>query len=326
MTTATRSDAAPAGPRTALSTMAGRARGHGPALVLGMIAALLAATSMPVVWGAGPDFGLILDIVPRPAEQPAVAVLCVLLASLPVAAVWRAPVLALATTIGGVVVLKAQALDSVPADLSPMLVVAGVSTLRPPRVSVPVVATAVLTASWLLSLAPPFDQPGLGADLLGAATLLLPGAVTGWVIRWFRQRNAHLESEVGRLRAAVDAADSPVKAADAPAESADAADGSARPRGGSAVLERGTAESPSARRPSSDDDPLRLLTPREREVLDLVGQGRSNAEIADTLGLSVETVKKHVGQVLAKLGVRDRTQAALVVRGIPPPSYPPPKG
>jgi DNA-binding NarL/FixJ family response regulator len=53
------------------------------------------------------------------------------------------------------------------------------------------------------------------------------------------------------------------------------------------------------------------LTPREREVLARIAEGRSNREIARLLRLSEKTVKAHVSSVLAKLGVQDRTQAAL---------------
>jgi RNA polymerase sigma factor (sigma-70 family) len=60
------------------------------------------------------------------------------------------------------------------------------------------------------------------------------------------------------------------------------------------------------------------LSPRELEVLRHVVEGRSNKEIAAELGLSEVTVKVHVGRVLQKLGVEDRTQAATtaIARGI----------
>jgi two-component system, NarL family, response regulator LiaR len=53
------------------------------------------------------------------------------------------------------------------------------------------------------------------------------------------------------------------------------------------------------------------LTPREQEVLDLIGRGYANKRIALELGIAEKTVKTHVTHVLAKLGVSDRTQAAL---------------
>ncbi|RGC67158.1 Transcriptional regulatory protein DevR (DosR) [Micromonospora sp. MW-13] len=59
---------------------------------------------------------------------------------------------------------------------------------------------------------------------------------------------------------------------------------------------------------------LATLTPREREVLTLIGRGMANQDIARALTLAERTVKTHVSNLLAKLEVTSRTQAALLVR------------
>nr|WP_194910945.1 LuxR C-terminal-related transcriptional regulator [Catenulispora rubra] len=57
---------------------------------------------------------------------------------------------------------------------------------------------------------------------------------------------------------------------------------------------------------------MKDLSEREREVLVAVGNGWTNAEIAERFVLSESTVKKHVGHILAKVGARDRIQAVIL--------------
>jgi DNA-binding NarL/FixJ family response regulator len=75
------------------------------------------------------------------------------------------------------------------------------------------------------------------------------------------------------------------------------------------LLDRFATELPPATRETAQE--LQRLTDREREVLRLMSRGMSNAEIAAELFVSETTVKTHVGNVLAKLGLRDRVQAVV---------------
>ncbi len=65
------------------------------------------------------------------------------------------------------------------------------------------------------------------------------------------------------------------------------------------------------------------ITEREREVLTLIGRGRSNTEIADELFITVATVKSHVARLFTKLGARDRVQLVIVAyeTGLVAPSH-----
>jgi DNA-binding NarL/FixJ family response regulator len=77
------------------------------------------------------------------------------------------------------------------------------------------------------------------------------------------------------------------------------------------LIDRFAGASP---RPAVSDERLKLLTPREREVLELVAEGLSNSEIAGRLVISETTVKTHVARLLMKLELRDRVQAVVLAQ------------
>lgn len=69
------------------------------------------------------------------------------------------------------------------------------------------------------------------------------------------------------------------------------------------------------RRRADHDDPTADLTPSERKVLDLIGDGLSNREIGDRLGVAEKTIKNHITSLLSKMGLQRRTQVAAWVAG-----------
>ena len=75
---------------------------------------------------------------------------------------------------------------------------------------------------------------------------------------------------------------------------------------------RALAAAPHPSSPNVDEGAVGRLTAREREVLQLMAAGRSNAEIRDLLVLSEATVRTHVSRILMKTGSRDRTQAVVL--------------
>ena len=80
------------------------------------------------------------------------------------------------------------------------------------------------------------------------------------------------------------------------------------PRAAEVVLGRIRTAPP---KPPQDSAPLELLSEREIDVLRLIAGGLENAEIAETLNISPRTAKNHVSNILAKLGLPSRVQAAV---------------
>jgi DNA-binding NarL/FixJ family response regulator len=80
---------------------------------------------------------------------------------------------------------------------------------------------------------------------------------------------------------------------------------------GRLVLADGDGDLPAPVAAAAQEDPFGL-TPRERQVLVLVAEGRTNREIGDSLFMAEKTASVHVSRILAKLDVRSRTEAAAV--------------
>ena len=85
--------------------------------------------------------------------------------------------------------------------------------------------------------------------------------------------------------------------------------------GGQSMLDAGTTAQvmERLRTGSRTEDPLSSLTEQERRILDLIGEGLTNRQIGERLFLAEKTVKNYVSNLLAKLGLQRRTQAAVMV-------------
>ena len=76
------------------------------------------------------------------------------------------------------------------------------------------------------------------------------------------------------------------------------------------------------RHPSEEDERLAKLTPQERRILDLIAEGLTNRQIAQRIHLAEKTVKNYVSNLLAKLGMERRTQAAVYAAGLKDRDHP----
>ena len=143
----------------------------------------------------------------------------------------------------------------------------------------------------------------LGDGATGVARLALESAVDGW-----DRHGRSWEATLARL----DLAQCLVRSnrfAEA-VSLASAAAASADRLGSSMLADRADALRRMARGHASDDEPWRPLTTREFEVARLIGEGLTNAEIADTLGIAPKTASSHVEHILAKLGASRRAEIA----------------
>jgi DNA-binding NarL/FixJ family response regulator len=102
--------------------------------------------------------------------------------------------------------------------------------------------------------------------------------------------------------------DAPVEQILAAIEAAAAGESHLSPRIAADILDRVRTD---AGRSALPDEARAELTEREREVLRLIAEGKENSQIAEELFISLQTVKNHVSNILAKLEVENRVQAAV---------------
>jgi len=165
--------------------------------------------------------------------------------------------------------------------------VSGVDALPTLRAAAPQARVLMLTMSE--------DERDLAAAVRGGAAGYLLKTADGEELGQAVERAARGEASFGAAMAAK------LASAFAPLEPGEAL----QPAPVSAV--------PVAAPAAAADDPLATLSPREREIVELIARGDSNKEIARTLAIAETTVKIHVQHILRKLGLSSRVQAAVLV-------------
>jgi DNA-binding CsgD family transcriptional regulator len=195
---------------------------------------------------------------------------------------------------------------------------------RPRRISVAALTVCLLGAAVAVSQWAPAHRPYPGVPLLAASVALGGSALVAWVLGdsvAYRHRRIHyasLEERAARLEAERDAQ---ARIAAAAERARELQEQRARVVDASAArlrrIERDLHDGAQVRLTALLDpevvrhllgaarraDSLAALTPREREVLSLIAQGRSNAAIAERLSITPGVVEKHVAGIFAKLGL-----------------------
>ncbi len=274
------------------SALLGPLREHRARLVDGATAVVLAAGSLPALWWG--DLGTGITVArdnPRPGAALFLAVVVVGCGSL----LWRRhrPLAVALVAVAAFAVAKLLRHPTVPADLALLVASSAVTAHTPPGSRARAVVVAVLAGAVAAVAATVLAGEGAAAWLVavsavaGAILVVLVPAGLGRSSRLRRERRRTLEDQLAATAAREERA----------------VDGDG---------------------PAAVGDRWSTLTPREREVLDLVADGRTNAQIAAELGIGRETVKSHVARMLHKLGAEHRTQAAVLAlrraRTVPPPS------